>query len=163
MNSKVLIASSPFFPTNIRINRSQMSKVVYKAGWWHCQDFYIGKKIQRLHDRKTEHFEGITSTCHACAISDHVTPNDHSLKWDHFEILDILAKGWSDTHFKIKETLLIQEIKPTLNDNVISEKKLSILVWIFYLPNFSQLLSLLFPGGRGVLPYMGYIAVRVWV
>ena len=28
----------------------------------------------------------------------------------------------SNTHCKIKETLLIQELKPTLNDNVSSEK-----------------------------------------
>ena len=38
---------------------------------------------------------------------------------DHFEIL---AKGRSDTHCKIKETLLIQELKPTLNDTVSNEK-----------------------------------------
>jgi len=42
-----------------------------------------------------------------------------TLKWDHF---DILAKGRSDTHCKIKEILLIKELKPTLNDNVSSEK-----------------------------------------
>ena len=42
-----------------------------------------------------------------------------NLKWDHFEIL---ANGRSDTHCKIKETLLIQELKPTLNDTVSSEK-----------------------------------------
>ena len=41
------------------------------------------------------------------------------LKWDHF---DILAKRRSDTHCKIKETLLIRELKPTLNDTVSSEK-----------------------------------------
>ena len=73
----------------------------------------------RLHDRKTEHFKGITSACHASAIADHVTSTGHNLKWDHFEIL---AKGRSDTHCKIKETLLIQELKPILNDNVSSEK-----------------------------------------
>ena len=49
----------------------------------------------------------------------HVTSTGHNLKWDHFEIL---AKGRSDIHCKIKETLLIQELKPTLNDNVSSEK-----------------------------------------
>jgi len=37
--------------------------------------------------------------------------------WD-----DILGKGRSDTHCKIKETLLIRELKPTLNDKVSSEK-----------------------------------------
>ena len=50
---------------------------------------------------------------------DHVTSTGHNLKWDHFEIL---AKGRSDTHCKIKETLLIEKLKPTLNDNVNSEK-----------------------------------------
>ena len=84
-----------------------------------CQDFHIGKTKRRLHDRKTEHFKGITSSCHASAIADHVTSTGHNLKWDHFEIL---AKGRSDTHCKIKETLLIQELKPTLNDTVSSEK-----------------------------------------
>ena len=46
-----------------------------------------------------------------------------NLKWDHFEIL---AKGRSDTHCKIKETLLIQELKPTLGDTVSSEKLICI-------------------------------------
>ena len=44
-----------FFPYKDKISRSQMSKVVYKASWWDCQDFYIGKTKRRLHDRKTEH------------------------------------------------------------------------------------------------------------
>ena len=75
---------------------------------------------RRLHDRKTEHFKGTTSSCHAeSAIAGHVSSTGHNLKWDHFEIL---AKGRSDTHCKIKETLLIQELKPTLNDTVSSEK-----------------------------------------
>ena len=42
-----------------------------------------------------------------------------SLRWDHFEIL---AKGLSDTHCKIKVTLLIKDLKPTLNEYVSSEK-----------------------------------------
>ena len=68
---------------------------------------------------KLNNFKGITSTCHASAIADHVTSTGHNLKWDHFEIL---AKGRSDTHCNIKETLLIQELKPSLNDTVSSEK-----------------------------------------
>ena len=63
--------------------------------------------------------EGITSTCHASAIADHVTSTGHNFKCDHFEIL---AKGRSDTHCKIKETLLIQELKHSVNDNVSREK-----------------------------------------
>jgi len=55
-----------------------------------CQDFALKKQKRKLHDRKTEHFKAITSSCHASAIADHVTSTDHNSKWDHF---DILAKG----------------------------------------------------------------------
>jgi hypothetical protein len=65
------------------------------------------------------HFKTITSSCHASATADHVTSTGHYLKWDQF---DILARGRSDTHCKIKETMLIRDLKPTLNDNVSSEK-----------------------------------------
>ena len=96
-----------------------MSKVVYKASCWDCKDFYIGKTKRRFHDRKTEHFKATTSSCHASAIADHVTSTGHNLKWDHSEIL---GKRRSDTHCKIKETLLIRELKPALNASVSSEK-----------------------------------------
>ena len=41
------------------------------------------------------------------------------MKWDHF---DILAKGKTDYHCKIKETLFIQELEPAFNVKVGSEK-----------------------------------------
>ena len=72
----------------------------------------LEKQNRRLHDIKTEHFKAITSSCHSSAIAHHVTSTGHNFKWDYFEIL---AKGRSDTHCKIKETLLIRELKPTLN------------------------------------------------
>ena len=96
-----------------------MPKLVCKDSCWDCQDFYIRKTKPTLLDRKTEQFKGIRSTLHASAIADHVTSTGHNLKWDHFEIL---AKGRSDTHCKIKETPIIQELKPTVKDNVSSEK-----------------------------------------
>ena len=43
----------------------------------------------------------------------------HNFKLDHFEIL---PKGRSDTHCKIKEILLIRGLKPNLKDNVSSKK-----------------------------------------
>ena len=46
------------------------------------------------------------------AIADHMTQTDRRIKWDHF---DILATGHSDIHCKIKETLLIRDLKPALN------------------------------------------------
>ena len=55
------------------------------------------------------------------AITDHMTQTGHRIKWDNF---NILATGQSDIHCKIKEILLIRDLKPTLNENVGSEKLL---------------------------------------
>ena len=88
-----------YFPYKDRLSRSQRSKVIYKAGCWNCDEFYIGKTKRRLHDRKTEHFK---------ALADHVKTTGHDIKWDHF---DILASRKTDFHCKIKETLFIQELK----------------------------------------------------
>ena len=79
------------------------------------------KTKRRLHDRKTEHFRALTSNSHSSAIDDHMTQTGHRIKWVHF---DILATGQSDIHCKIKETLLIRDLKPALNENVGSEKRL---------------------------------------
>ena len=108
-----------FFPYKDRINRSQRSKVVYRANCWDCDSFYIGKTKRRLHDRKTEHFKALSQGCHASALADHVISTSHNIKWDHF---DILTTGKSDLQCKIKETLLISELKPSLNEDVGSEK-----------------------------------------
>ena len=108
-----------FFPYKDRLNRSQQSKVIYKACCWDCDDFYIGKTKRRLHDRKTEHFKALAKTDNTSAVADHVKTTGHNIKWDHFEIL---ASGKTDYHCKIKETLFIQELKPAFNVNVSSEK-----------------------------------------
>ena len=51
------------------------------------------------------------------------------IKWDHF---DILATEQSDIHCKIKETLLIRDLKPALNENVGSEKLLQPFIELFF-------------------------------
>ena len=48
-----------------------------------------------------------------------ITFTGHNIKWDNF---DILATGRSEIHCKIKETLLIRDLKPALNENIGSEK-----------------------------------------
>ena len=106
-----------YFPYKGRLNRSQMSRIIYKAGCWDCNELYIGKT--KLHDRKTEHFKAITKSDQTSAIADHMKTTGHNIKWDHF---DILASRKTDSHCKIKETSLIQE--PSLNVNVSSEKLL---------------------------------------
>ena len=80
----------------------------------------IGKTKRRLHDRKTEQFKELTKDRHTFAIADHISSTGHNIKWDHFEIL---TTGKSDIHCRINETLLIRDLKPTLNDNVVSEKR----------------------------------------
>ena len=44
----------------------------------------------------------------------------------------IIAKGKTDYHCKIKETLFIQELEPALNVNVGSEKLMPYLSGLFY-------------------------------
>ena len=118
--SKAHIVLSLFFPAKTDSPVLKCPGLFIRlAVAWGCQEFYIGKTKRRLHDRKTEHFKSITSSNHSSAIADHVTSTGHNMKWDHFEIL---AGGRSDTHCKIKETLLIRDLQPSLNENVSSEK-----------------------------------------
>ena len=86
---------------------------------WDCKDFYIGKTKQRLHDRKNEYFTALAKNDHTSAIAGHANTTGHNIKWDHF---DILASEKTDYHYKTKETLLLQELKPAFNVNVSSEK-----------------------------------------
>ena len=78
---------------------------------------------QNISNNKTLYLErvikALTTNCHQSAIADHVFLTNHRIKWDHFEIL---ATGRSDMHCKIKESLLIRDLKPALNENVGSEK-----------------------------------------
>ena len=92
---------------------------MYRASCCDCGSFCVGKTKRRLHDRKTEHFKALTQDGHASAWAEYVISTGHNIKWDHF---DILATGKSDLQCKIKETLLISELKPSLNENVGSEK-----------------------------------------
>ena len=51
-----------FFPYKDIINRSQMSKVVYKASCWDCQDFY---RLQKSRFRKARSAVGVILECEA--------------------------------------------------------------------------------------------------
>ena len=69
-----------FFPCKDHLNRSQRSKVIYKACCWDHNDFYIGKTKRRLHDRKTEHSKSLTKNDHSSAIDDQVTATGHNIR-----------------------------------------------------------------------------------
>ena len=68
-----------------------------------------------------QHFKALAKSEHSSAIADHVKTTGHYIKWDHFDILASSKKGFP---CKITETLFIQEVKPSLNVNVSSEKLL---------------------------------------
>ena len=111
----------PQFYSSSSSHSSSVLKVpiILRANCWDCNGFYIGKTKRRLHDRKTEHFKALAKNDSTSAIADHVKACGHNIKWDNF---NILAKGETGYHCKIKETLLIQELEPAFNVNVGSEK-----------------------------------------
>ena len=63
--------------------------------------------------RKTEHFQALTKGRRTSAIADHIASTGHNIKWNHFEIL---RTGKSNC--RIKQTLLIRDLKSALNENV---------------------------------------------
>ena len=79
----------------------------------------VSTSVKQNDDFMIEHFKALVKNDHTSAIADHVKTTGHNIKWNHF---DILASGKTDYHCKIKETLLIQELKPAFNVNVSSEK-----------------------------------------
>ena len=92
-----------YFSYKDRLSRSQRSKVIYKAGCWNCDEFYISIHWQNKTKtpwQETEHFKALAKSDHSSAIADHVKTTGHDIKWDHF---DILASGKTDFHRKITE------------------------------------------------------------
>ena len=106
------------FPYKDRLNHSLKSKLVYKASCQDCDDFYIGKTKRRLHDRKISK--------HSRRIVKHPPLRITLLQLDtilsRIISVEILATGRSDIHCRIKESEMIKDLKPSLNENVGSEK-----------------------------------------
>ena len=55
-------SSLSFFLYNDRLAPSLMSKVIYKASYWDCSEFYIGKTKRRLRYQKSEHYKASSSS-----------------------------------------------------------------------------------------------------
>ena len=68
-----------------------------------------------------------------------VISTGHHIKWDH---LEILATAKSDLQCRIKETLLISDLKSSLNENVGREKLLSFFINFYRKYQLSSLFSL---------------------
>ena len=61
-------------------------------------------------------------------IADYITSTGQNIKWD---LIDILGSGRSDVHRKIKETLLIRDLQPALNENI-GSKKLFLFLFVYF-------------------------------
>ena len=93
--------------------------MLHKASCYYGDDFYIEKTKRRLQDGKTKHFKAPAKQEQTSAIPDSIKATGHNIKWDHF---DFIASGKTDYHCKIKETFFIQELNPTPNTNLTSDK-----------------------------------------
>ena len=119
---RTLAELSPSFLTKIistgRRNRRLSTKPV--AG---IVILFTSAKLKEdyMIERRSTLNKALTQIGHASAVAEHSMSTGHNIKWDHFEIL---ASGQCDLHCKIKETLLIRDLKPALNENVGSENLL---------------------------------------
>ena len=127
VNVRVIFTNSCRISSSFRykdiLPRGGRSKVVYQATCGTCFEKYIGKTKKRLDDQEKEHFLSLTQPQnYHSSIADHMRATGHSV--DHG--FEILARGRTDIHCRIKETLFIHETNPTLNGNEGSEK-----LWLF--------------------------------
>ena len=99
VNLKIVFQSTrcikSFFPYKDRINRSQQSRVIYRANCWDCNGFYIGKTKRRLHDRKTGHFKALAKNDNTSAIADQVKATGHNIKCNLVPRVSLLCLPWS--------------------------------------------------------------------
>ena len=100
-----------FFPYKDRINRSQRSGVIFRANCWDCNAFSLVKLNEGFTIEKPNILRPSQKMTILQPLLTTSKPLDITSKWDHF---DILAKGKTDYHCKIKETLFIQEHESVL-------------------------------------------------
>ena len=107
-----------------RIPLSLQSYVLYRYTCGTCNCAYIGKTDRHCHIRWCEHLK-ITPTRkrpsknkqESTAIHQHTTSTEHPASLEDFEIIgrEPTRNGFK---LKIKESLLIKKLRPTLNENV---------------------------------------------
>ena len=108
-----------FFPYKDRINCSHNPEIFTEQIAGIVMVFTLVKLNKGFTIEKLNILRPLLKNDNTSAIADHVKVTGHNIKWDHF---DILAKGKTDCHCKIKETLLIQELEPAFNITAGSEK-----------------------------------------
>ena len=95
------------------IPKSLVANVVYGVYCTDCQEYYVGKTKRHLKKRFDEHRDIRKPT----TVSNHTMKNNHDVL---FANVKIMAHGNSDLELLIKESLIIKQLKPSLNANVTS-------------------------------------------
>ena len=89
------------------------SHLVYGVYCTVCTDFYVGKTKRHLETRFKEHKDLRKPT----AVTKHLISKDHQIVFDDVKIF---TRGKRDTELLIKESLVIKNMKPPLNETVVS-------------------------------------------
>ena len=104
---------SDLFRVKDFIPKRLKSSVVYGIYCTNCSGFYVGKTKRHLKKRFDEHRDVRKLT----AVSTHMISTNHDID---FNNVKVLANGNTDTELLIKESLIIKQLKPSLNANVCS-------------------------------------------
>ena len=96
------------------------SNVIYKFTCKSCQAFYVGKTFRHFKQRVGEHIgrSHLTGSRYKTptqtAVFDHMVLTGHEAFFEDFEIIST-ERSTSDFLLRIRESLLINKLKPTLN------------------------------------------------
>ena len=109
---------SSFFPFKDKVPKFLRSGVVYLFKCRCCSASYVGQTTRHLHTRVSEHL-GISpitgkpsSNPPMSSIFSHLKTTGHNASFDDFQILSSCSH---DCELMINESLLISNLKPTLN------------------------------------------------
>ena len=96
--------------------RHLQSNIVYSVKCLNCEAEYIGKTTQHIDVRIYQH-KIVKDEQHGLTklhITEHAQRLRHKIDWQNYLVL---AKASNDYYLKIKETLLIKERIPIMNNN----------------------------------------------
>jgi len=89
--------------------------VVYQVQCLSCNARYVGKTIRHIEVRLNEHKKSIGLPPQSQSyIARHVLSTGHTVDYENFKIL---ARAPTDYKLRIKESLIIKEHSPELNNN----------------------------------------------
>jgi len=111
-----------------RLPESISSCVVYFFKCSSCNATYVGQTRRHQKVRFSEH-AGISARTgkslkptlvNASSIKEHAIRNQHKVEINND--FTILSKGGNLNHLEIKESIMINKLRPSLNDNIISRE-----------------------------------------